>query len=222
MKRKTLKFAGVLLGAALLTAGVAVSSPDSTEAATTTTISVKDYGANGSDSKGDSGAIQEVLNQAIDTEGTLVVKVPAGTYYIDSCLAIYSDTTLQLEDGAKFVRATYGEAMISGAHVNPSTGKYCDKTGCTHGGYTQLNNITITGGTWDGNGKENPAKMYSGMFYFGHGQNLTIKNTTITNNNGMHMIVMDAMKNVSISNTTFSNCVFYTGTTGKANYYTTS
>lgn len=220
MKRKTLKFAGLLLGAALLTAGMAVCDPESAEAATT--ISVKDYGADGSDSAGDSEAIQKALNEAITTDGTLVVEVPAGTYYIDSCLAIYSNTTLQLDGNAKFVRTKFGEAMIAGAHVNPSTGKYCDKTECTHGAYNQLDNITITGGTWDGNGKGNESKMYSGMFYFCHGQNLTISNTTITNNTGMHMIVMDAMKNVSITNSTFSNYVFYQGSTGKAEYYTNS
>lgn len=222
MKRKTLKFAGLLLGAALLTAGVAVSNPESTEAATyakTITVTDSDYGANGSDSAGDSAAIQKALNEATKTDGTLLVKVPAGTYYIDACLSIYSDTTLQLEDGAKFVRNTYGEAMLSAAHVD-SSGKYCSSDSCTHGGYTQIKNVTITGGVWDGNGKANPSKMYSGMFYFCHGQNLNITNTTLTNNTGMHMIVMDAMKDVTISGTTFSNCVFYTGTEGKADYYT--
>lgn len=223
MKRKTLKFAATMLGAALLTAGLAVSKPDSAEAATyAKTVNVTSYGASGSDSAADSVAIQDALNEAIKTNGTLLVKVPAGTYYIDSCLAIYSDTTLQLDPNAKFVRKKFGTAMINGAHINPSTGKYCPQAGCTHGAYTQLNNVTITGGTWDGNAKGNESKMYSGMFYFCHGQNLTISNTTLTNNSGMHMIVMDAMKNVNISGSTFSNAVFYTGTEAKGAYYTTS
>ena len=225
MKRKTLKFAGILLGIALLTAGVAVSSPESAEAATyAKSISVTDsaYGANGSDNKGDSEAIQKALNEAINTDGTLLVKVPAGTYFIDTGLAIYSDTTLQLEDGAKFVRTKFGEAMLAGVHINPSTGKICEADGCTHGAYTQLDNVTISGGTWDGNAEGNESKMYAIVFYFSHGKNLTIKDTTITNNNGMHMLTMDAMKDVSISKVTFSNCKFYTGTQKKAGYYTTT
>lgn len=186
---------------------------------------VTKFGADGSDKNSDSEAIQKVLDKAWDgsvPSGTkLVVKIPSGTYYLDATLGIYSNTSLELEAGAVMVNDHLLQSMLVNSHRKPNNAsELCDPGyavhNCSHGGYSQGNNITISGGIWDGNVTD-PSQMYTSLISLRHAEGITIKNTTLKNGNGLHMLVLDGIKNANIDHVNFENCVYYTGK--DAGYY---
>ena len=65
------------------------------------------------------------------------------------------------------------------------------------GGYDQCKNITITGGTWDGNAN---GSKDADCIYIGHAQNVVITDTTVKNNSGAHVIELAGVKNAIIEN----------------------
>ncbi|MDE6759072.1 MAG: right-handed parallel beta-helix repeat-containing protein [Lachnospiraceae bacterium] len=157
---------------------------------------VTDYGADGSDRKDDTSAIQKLLDEATEND-TIVIKFPAGTYYISRPLYIQSNTKLQLNSKATIRRSNHGlgHNMLrtsDASHV--STG---------YPGYTLAHNITITGGTWDG-GDISKAKQTSNLIYIGHSSNVTISNATIKNCYGAHSVEFAGVKNGTVK-----NCNFY-------------
>ena len=182
-------------------------------------VKVTDYGADGSDKASDSEAIQKALDEAwggkVPSGSKLVVKVPSGTYYLDTALGIYSNTSLELDAGTVMINDHLLESMLVNSHRNPDNPKeLCDPGyaahNCSHGGYTQGKNITISGGTWDGNVTD-PSQMYTSLISLRHAEGITIKNTTLKNGNGLHMLVLDGIKNADVDYVNFENCVYYTG-----------
>lgn len=164
------------------------------------TVTDSAYGANGSDMLDDTKAIQKALNLRKNSKDTsiLTVKIPAGTYYISQQLHIYSNTTLSLDKDAIIVRSDDTKRMLIGGFTNS-----------TIGGYGQLENVTITGGTWDGNNQDSDHAV--NLMYMWHGRNVHIYNTTIREVCGSHFIELAAIKNARIENVTFQDFVYYTG-----------
>ncbi len=152
-----------------------------------TRFNIEQLGANGTDTKSDACVINKVLEYAQLIDEPIVVVVPSGTYYIDKILTIYSDTNLCLEDGAIIKRKTSagGKVMLR------------SKITSSIGGYEQCKNITITGGTWDGNAN---GSKDANCIYIGHAQNVIINNTTVKNGSGAHLIELAGVKNAIIEN----------------------
>lgn len=173
--------------------------------ATTYYYSVTEFGANGSDKKSDSQALQKALDKASDyldweeypngdtKEPTTVITVPNGTYYIDKPLYIQSNTVLKLSKKAVIKRTS----ACQGHNMLRTTDAGHDSD--TFGKYELAHNITISGGTWDG-GNIKKAKSTSNLIYIGHSSDVTIKNTTIKNCYGAHAIEMAGVKDSAIRN----------------------
>ncbi len=151
------------------------------------TVNVKDYGADGSDSESDRLAIQAAFDVAEETDGTLTVEFPAGTYYIDSTLWVRSDTTLQLSDDVTIISTdTRDTAMLSAGYQDEAIS-----------GYGKASNIVVDGGVWDRN-----ARGYQGSgFFIYHAQNITLQNLTVQNvNYEGHQIDFSGVKNGTVKN----------------------
>ena len=166
-----------------------------------TTISVKDaaYGAKGDGTTDDTRAIQKALNVArgASADKPLTVTVPAGTYKISTSLWIYSYTNLELASGATIQRSGTSVMLINGEKGT--------------GGYDQLIDVTIQGGTWDGNINSSSASQVSDLIYLWHGRNITIRDTTLKECVGTHHIELTGIKDSTISNVTFQDMVRYSG-----------
>ena len=177
-------------------------------------VTSKVFGANGSDSEVDTKAIQKALDQALKTKSTdgsqILVRIPAGTYYIDDILNISSNTALELDANARIVRTDLSKVMLMGAHTD-SENQYCWGESCTHGGYSQLKNITVSGGVWDGNVGSRTDVATSSILTFAHGTDISVHDTTIRNGSGYHLLVLDGIKDSRIENVTFRDQLPYTG-----------
>lgn len=155
-----------------------------------TQFNIVELGANGSDTKVDNKIINQALKYAdhdLMKGHTITVTVPAGTYYIEKTLNLYSNTNLLLADGATIIRkaSAGGNAMLR-SYVRESVG-----------GYAQCENVTINGGVWDGNAN---GSKDSDCIYIGHAQNVTISNTVVKNNSGAHLIELTGVNNALIEN----------------------
>ncbi len=152
-----------------------------------TIFNVAQLGANGTDTKSDASAINKVLAYAKLIDEPIIVVVPNGTYYIDKILTIYSDTSLCLEDKAIIKRkSSAGGKVMLRSSIRSSIR-----------GYEQCKNITITGGTWDGNAN---GSKDANCIYIGHAQNVMINNTTVKNGSGAHLIELAGVKNAIVEN----------------------
>lgn len=141
-------------------------------------------------------AIQKCLDEAKNAGGGTVV-LPKNTYYLNNePLHIYSDTTLKLQDGAYVRRATGCSAiMIMNGDWNSSKGLY-----------TNSKNIVIEGGTWDGSNGSSSAGTNDNM-EFGHAEGITIRNTTIKNCYGEHLVEFTGVKDAIVENVTFDGFI---------------
>ena len=152
-----------------------------------TTFNLGELKINGTDKKSDRTAINKILKYATLIDETIQVIVPAGTYYINGSLTIYSDTNLILEKGAVIKRFQ----SSGGSHMLVSSVNEKVK------GYNQCKNITISGGTWDGN---TTGTKSANCIYIGHAQNVTIRDTVIRNNSGSHLLELAGVNNALVEN----------------------
>lgn len=164
-----------------------VHKPGSTER-----YNVKKYGANGSDKKDDTRAIQKALDEA-GSNYRIIVTIPSGTYYISKPLYIQSNTTLKLSKKTIIRRS---KNALSRNMLRNTNSKHMSSKGKK---YNLSQNIRVIGGTWDG-GKISKAKSTSNLIYFGHANNVTIENTKIKNCYGAHAIEYAGVKNSKIRN----------------------
>lgn len=158
-----------------------------------TIIDVTEYGADGKDELSDKTAIQSCLDLADGTGAT--VFVPEGVYYINSYFRIGSNLTLKLDENAVIKRtpdAWNKCMMISKYHAE---------------GYGAFHDLTIEGGTWDGNVPEDKHEDGWNLFYLWHGQNLTIKNATFKHACGDHFVEITGIKDAVIENCRFEDFI---------------
>lgn len=189
-------------------------------------VSVTSYGADGTDQKTDTAAIQAALREVGAAGGGTVI-VPKGKYYIDNYLLISSNTTLHLNDGAIITRSKDFTTIVDGAGLKkyqPMVKNYSGSDSQMKGkGYSYSNNITIEGGTWDGNVTGKMSDKLGDIFQIYCANGITIQNTTVKNVCGYHHMNFASVKDVKVSQVTFSNFVKYKGTdystleTGKDN-----
>ncbi|MBR1724070.1 MAG: right-handed parallel beta-helix repeat-containing protein, partial [Ruminococcus sp.] len=149
---------------------------------------VKKYKADPDGKKDSRHAIQAALNYAKEhgsPSNRQMVYLPAGTYKIDAPLRIYSNTDLLLDKDATVLRCFNSGCMIR----NYTNGV---------GGYAGSENISIRGGTWDGNTAEyNSAYSFSNI-RIGHAKNVLIRNTTVINNKNGHHIEAGGVSGLTI------------------------
>ncbi len=169
-----------------------------------TVFNVAEFGVNGTDAEDDADALNKILKYATNVNEMITVVVPDGTYYIGSALKVWTETNIQLSANAVIKRlpSAEGKSMI----VN--------RTSTNNGGYTAAHDITISGGTWDGN---TTGTDHSNLLYFGHAKNVTIKNTTIKNDSGAHLIEFSGVQNAVVENVTLTGFVMSKNLTASQN-----
>ncbi len=152
-----------------------------------TVFNVAELGVNGTDAKDDADALNKILKYATSVNEMITVVVPDGTYYLGSALKVWTETNIQLSANAVMKRmpSAEGKSMI----VN--------RTSKNNGGYTAAHDIIISGGVWDGN---TTGSDHSNLLYFGHAKNITIRNTTIRNDSGAHLIEFAGVQNALVEN----------------------
>ena len=178
-------------------------------------VTEDEFGADGTDEESDSAAINAAIRRAAQLdnpdEKEILILVPDGTYCLGSAVIVFSNITLRLDDDAVMLRQDLSSSMLVGAHLS-SSGDLCSDSTCTHGGYSQIRHVTVTGGTWDGNVHSDRADIYSNiMLGLAHGEDITISDTVLQNDCSLHMLILDAVKNVTIDGVTFKNEYLYTG-----------
>lgn len=163
--------------------------------------------ADGTDKAVDQKAIQTALNQAKGaTEANPVtVYVPAGTYYISATLGIYSNTTLKLDPGAVIRRVGEpGAETGTGQDYSMLIARNVAGGDKNYAGYSMAKNITVEGGTWDGNSGKNAALR--SLMVFRHCQNISLRDCTITHGTD-HYLNISSSGNVTVERVTFSDAV---------------
>lgn len=182
----------------------AVQAEDALE----TIYSVEEFGADGTDMEDDSTAFINALAVAVASEDMVTVTVPEGTYYLERSVPIYSNTHLIVDENATIINNNPDGIMLFSRHLNED-GTYCagDET-CTHGGYSQIENVTIEGGTWDAN--DTAGEGVNLIFQLRHGKNITIRNL-ICKNATDHYINVSGVDTALIENVTFADQALYQG-----------
>ena len=160
----------------------------------------------------DKAAIDRI-NKKIRTNPSIkptIVFSKNATYYVDCTIMLYDKTTVYAK-GATIRQVTPGKPIFINAYYKDS--KYNKGAMKKVGGYNRAKDITVNGGTYIVTGK--PAKDakkgkfgaykagYSN-FMFMHGQNIVIKNCTITNNYNGHFIEFAGVKDGTIRNVTMN------------------
>ncbi len=165
------------------------------------TVDVTTLGADGTDSKNDKAYIQAALNTTVKKGDSLIVYIPDGTYYINGPLYVHSNTTIRMSKKARIKRNTAGlkHNMLKNADAKNQT--------LTMGEYNLSSNITLEGGTWDG-GAVDTVGFSSNLINLGHATNIVIKNTTVKNCMGAHLIELAGVKNATITNCKFSGFAY--------------
>lgn len=165
--------------------------------------------------------IQDCLDKAKeDTSGNTqyVFNFPKGEYILyDTVLKVYNYSTLNME-GCTLKRAGSDTKWKSMLRIGNSTGDERTGDSVVAGayGYDGYHDITINGGTFDGNGAkaaENNNNCPS-MLRFGHGRNLTFNGVTFKNSYDNHHMEFAACKGVTIKNCVFEDFVPKKGKTG--------
>lgn len=161
------------------------------------TVNITIKAANNSDiSKSVQQALDTARDKATDSIPYRVI-IPKGTYKLKTPLEIYSNTQLYAV-GAHIIKESLSGGMLRTA---------MPKFGYELKGYSGYRNITVEGGTWDGNAEsktygEGKCSAFSN-FRFAHVTNLTLKNISITNNVGSHHLELGGADEVNITGCTF-------------------
>lgn len=166
---------------------------------------VTEFGADGTDTVVDQKAIQTALNQGKNAAGAVTVTVPAGTYYINGTLGIYSNTTLRLDPDAVIRRIKEtGAAENAGQQFGMLSARNIAGSGIDYAGYSLAQNITVEGGTWDGNSDCNTSMR--SLMVFRHCRDITFRNFTLTHG-VYHYLNISSSGGVTVENVTFSDVV---------------
>ncbi len=144
---------------------------------------------NGSASSVIQGALNEARDNATDSL-PYQINIPAGAYYLDRALFIYSNTKLHLDDGTTLLQtAPKGQNIIKAGFNEVNSG---------YGGYR---NITVDGGTYNMNFNGSCAMR------FGHCTNVNIINVNVCNVKDAHHIEAAGVDTMSVTNCMFTSTV---------------
>ncbi len=182
----------VMLAAVLTSAPFAAAADDSAESHVTEIRVTKAE----IQAKGAFKAIQPALNSAhysATKDNVYKVVVEPGKYELRYALHVYSNTILSLNNVELY---RYKESITNMIRTGDDTAP--DK-GAT--GYSQNTNITIEGGTLNGNSTSNT------MVKVTHASNFTMAGTTLTNLKNAHMMEVAAVDGFVIQNCSFKNQV---------------
>ena len=159
-------------------------------------VTDSEFGASGTDTAFDNDAFQKAFDKVVGSDKMVTIYVPAGTYYVEKPLRVYSNTHLILDD--KAVVARKGEGLNNNLLHN------CDQNGKMDqvGGYDMSHDIILEGGTWDG-GKLSEITSSSDVLRFDHAENITIKKCTMKNTYDCHILEFIGVKNGLVTGCTF-------------------
>ena len=187
MERTAIHHSFLLLMAALMATmlSVACMFDVATAYATPTKVvvrNVQDYGAVPNDGKSDGNAFWNAFSRGMDVDDyVLEIRIPKGTYHLDQQIRMYSNTHVIADPAATIVATHNDKTLIFGGHVDKATKNVsCYDRSCKHGGYSQLENIVIQGGTWLRENSSSSSKLAgeSNIFTLQHGHNIKIRNMT--------------------------------------------
>jgi hypothetical protein len=131
------------------------------------------------------------IQECFKEQGCTIKFLSGNTYNITKTLTVYSNTNIVIEKGATLIRKT--DSHVFRGYVNPDKDYQ----------YNAVVNVTISG---EGTIK-NGIKKTGSMIGFIHGNNITIKDITISGTYKSHAIDMPACKNVTIDNVKFKDRV---------------
>ncbi|MBE5925407.1 MAG: hypothetical protein E7270_00225 [Lachnospiraceae bacterium] len=138
-----------------------------------------------------SEVVQMYLDEARDyatDDCPYKIIIPEGTYNIDKGFRIYSNTYLYME-GVTLNR-------VSGSGIFIRSGLWTDKLS----GYEGYRNITIEGGTLNGNCDKEDYKSNNGSFIkMAHCKNVTLKNVTMKNGMDLHYVEVAGIDGFTMS-----------------------
>lgn len=142
--------------------------------------------------------------EKLEAEGGGTLELKKGIYTVTNTLYVPSNVTIILKDGAVIRKGavTKLEKMPASKSIFQFAGSVNAKKTGFYSGYEGDKNISLIGeGTAviDINFCENAVGVI-----MGHNQNITIENICFTNMDSGHFIEMDASKNVTIRNCTFT------------------
>ncbi len=145
----------------------------------------------------DGGNVGADINEAIYNASCLAsenvtyrVVVPAGSYYLEEAICLYSNVTLDLSSGVVLngkIKKGYLIYTLSPSELNSEQAA----------GYGGIENATIIGGTFYGN--ENK----SGIMVAGHGKNITLNGCVFYAGESKHMLEVAAVDGFNVLNCTF-------------------
>lgn len=162
------------------------------------------YKVNPADEVSDAKEIQSILDKAIGSKKMITVYFPAGKYYIDKTLKVYSNTHIILEKNATVYRM---DSLVDSALLHN-----VDQNGKRNavGGYDMSENIILEGGIWDG-GNTKLAKKGTDVVRIDHAKNITIKNCVIKNTYDCHILELVGVRNGLVSDCTFTGFQYKKG-----------
>lgn len=139
-------------------------------------------------------AFQQCLDIA-NTSGSVHVLLKSGSdITLTSELKVYENTIIECGSNVTIRRGHNGYLLVNG---NRST----ESNPTLSGGYLGRGNITIIGGTWDGNGVNFTSK--ASIFHIAHAENVLIRDSVFKDPANSHHIEFNSSKNIHVTNCKF-------------------
>lgn len=146
----------------------------------------------------DSVGLHRQINEAIryaTEEGNAnkiyTIKIPKGTYPLDGTIHVYGNIKLDFTDVILNYGLTEGNMLMLGdSSINMSKSKMA--------GYGTLQNITVIGGTWNGNNQNT-----SSLIRMAHSKNITFEKCTFSGGGCAHQVEVAAIDGFTVKNCTF-------------------
>ncbi|MFJ3084981.1 right-handed parallel beta-helix repeat-containing protein [Streptomyces sp. NPDC086838] len=140
----------------------------------------------------DAAPLQAALDSARNAGGGTVL-IPAGNYATTAALVVYDNTTIYAYGAT--IKATGGGGLL---HNYATTSE-------TWTGYSGRSNISVLGGTWDGNAGTGPGQT-SGLhdvISFNHCRNVVIRDLAVLNTSQAHAVELNSCDGGKITNCRF-------------------
>lgn len=196
------------LGLALMIITLSLCCVDSAEAAKTKknsyyTVKGQTVTVKVTKNKDISKALDEALKYARDNataKKKITVKVPKGTYKLNSAVHIYSNTTLDVTKVTLKDGSSKSHTML----MTGTNGKYKSYKNYNNSkaikGYNGFKNITIKGGTW-----VSKSSNTSTIIRLFHGKNITMDGVTVKGGGCAHQVEVAAINGFKVKNCTFKD-----------------